>query len=112
MENATQQKPAPDPGQMMNNLCEFICRYLLCTDQQAIVLSIWILHTWVYRSFSVTPYLSIESPAGLSGKTVCLKLLHLLSPPRSWFTTAPEPRLFMKRLLAIKPAANPDQEPV
>lgn len=45
-----------------------------CTD----AVSLWVLHTWVYGQFEVTPYLSITSPMKRSGKSRLLEVLHEL----------------------------------
>ena len=106
-----QEKQLPDAPTMMGRICDLIRQFVACSDDQAVVLSTWVLHTWVYRSFHVTPYLSIQSPTPQCGKTTCLRLLHLLSPPGTWFTSSPAPHLFMRRLLALKPAEVAGQDP-
>lgn len=111
MENSNQpNQPAVAPAhEMLGQIAAFIRNYLVCSDEQAIVLAVWILHTWMYRALPNTPYLSVQSPGPACGKTRCLQLLQLFSPPGSWYTSAPPPHLFMKKLLTAKPAASPDK---
>src|SRR5437899_193764 len=112
MEAATQpQASAKPPAHMLNEVGNFIRQYLVCSDQQAALLAVWVLHTWCYRAFPVTPYLNIQSPGPQSGKTVCLRLLQLLSPPGSWYISSPASTPFMKRLLALKPEQSSAKEP-
>ena len=111
METTTQPQPSgKPPAHMLNEVGNFIRQYLVCSDYQAVILTAWVLHTWCYRAFPVTPYLNLQSPGPQCGKTRCLQLLRLLSPPGSWFTSAPAPNLFIRRLLALKPAEGPGQE--
>ena len=74
MEAATQpQASAKPPAHMLNEVGNFIRQYLVCSDQQAALLAVWVLHAWCYRAFPVTPYLNIQSPGPQSGKTLCLR---------------------------------------
>src|SRR5215471_15508811 len=111
MDSATQVS-TKSANEMLFAVADFLRQYLVCSDHQAVLLTVWVLHTWCYRAFPVTPYLNIQSPGPQSGKTRCLRLLQLLSAPGSWYTSSPAPRLFMKKLLALKPGQTPGQEPV
>src|SRR5215472_19158427 len=111
MDSST-QVPTKPAAEMLHDVSDFIRQYLVCSDHQAVLLTVWVLHTWCYRAFPVTPYLNIQSPGPQSGKTRCLRLLQLLSPPGSWYTSSPAPRLFMKKLLTLKPEQTPGQDPV
>lgn len=95
---------------MLGAVTDFMRQYLICSDYQAVILTLWVLHAWCYRAFAVTPYLNIQSPGPQCGKTRCLQLLQLLCPQGSWLTSAPEPRLFIRKLLALKPAEASNQE--
>lgn len=54
-------------------------RYVALSDQQALVLGLWALHTWIYERLSrTTPYLEITGVSG-SGKTTCMEALSQLS---------------------------------
>ena len=64
---------------MLDDICAFLARYLQCSQHQRTVLSLWILHTHCFAAARTTPYLAIQSARKLSGKTLCLRLLSLLS---------------------------------
>ena len=78
---ATNEKrtPAPLPlDQALNQIDAFIKKHLVCSMHHRTVLALWVVHTYCYQHFPVTPYLEISSPEGQSGKTVCLGLLEVL----------------------------------
>lgn len=76
--------PDPLPSQpvdgsaLLHDITGFIARYLQCSENQRVVLALWVLHTYCYYVAQVTPYLSIQSAGKQSGKTLCLRLLSLL----------------------------------
>ncbi len=73
--------PVPDPPsmvQILEDISALIRQYLFCSEDQLTVLTLWVVHTYGFEYFPVTPYLNIFSPENQSGKTVCMQLLHLL----------------------------------
>jgi hypothetical protein len=80
----TQPAPEPEssepekPPKLLDQISAFLARYLQCSEQQRIVLALWVLHTHCFSSARATPYLAIQSSRKLSGKTLCLRLLSLL----------------------------------
>jgi hypothetical protein len=94
---------------MLGKIAAFIRKYVVVSDEQLFVLTIWILHSWMCRALPNTAYLNIQSPGPGCGKTRLLKLLELFGPPGSWFTAGPAPHLFIKKLLTVKPAETPDK---
>jgi hypothetical protein len=72
-------QPEPPPiSQTLDAVAEFIRKHLVCSDHQRTVLVLWIVHTYCYDYFPVTPYLNIFSPEKQSGKSLCLQLLNIL----------------------------------
>src|SRR5579864_2296934 len=67
-----------DGANLLEQVSQFIGRYLQCSDHQRTVLALWVLHTHCSTAAQVTPYLAIQSAQKQSGKTLCLKLLSLL----------------------------------
>ena len=62
METTTQpQGSGKPPAHMLNEVGNFIRQYLVCSDYQAVILTAWVLHTWCYRAFPVTPYCATYS---------------------------------------------------
>ena len=47
--------------------------------ERVAVAALWILHTYVFDQFAITPRLAILSPVRGCGKTILLTLLELLS---------------------------------
>ena len=70
----------------MNSLSElldatrrFIERYVvLRSAHQAIVLALYVVHTYVAEAADATPYIAVTSPEKRSGKTRLLEVLELL----------------------------------
>jgi putative DNA primase/helicase len=54
-------------------------RYLVLPAHADIALALWVVLTWVFECFDITPYLSITSPTKRCGKTVLMTLLYWLS---------------------------------
>jgi hypothetical protein len=53
--------------------------YMKLEEGLPLVLSLWNLHTHIYKDFRITPYLWIQSPVRGCGKTTLCKVLHDLS---------------------------------
>jgi Protein of unknown function (DUF3631) len=54
-------------------------RYVVLTAHQYVAVSLWIMHTFVYHRFVVTPRLTLTSPVRGCGKTTLLDLIEALS---------------------------------
>src|SRR5947209_8173467 len=85
MPNETLTAPAklsdstPEEGSvLLDEVTEFIGRYLQCSEHQRTVMALWIFHTHCLPAAQVTPYLAIQSSEKESGKTLCLELLSML----------------------------------
>lgn len=91
------ENPAPDA--MLDSIAALIREFLVCDDHQLTVLTLWVLHTWVYQVFPTTPYLHIYSPEPECGKTTCLQLLKILCC-KPWSSSGPDPAALMQRLVA------------
>jgi hypothetical protein len=53
-------------------------RYVDMTPHQFVAVSLWIVHTFVYQRFTVTPRLTLTSPVRGCGKTTLLDLIEAL----------------------------------
>src|SRR5215468_5271395 len=82
--STTKPDPSPpvDGSQLLQQITQFIGRYLDCSEQQRTVLALWVFHTHCFPAAQVTPYLAIRSNHKQSGKTLCLQLL-------SWLCSEP-----------------------
>jgi hypothetical protein len=74
-------EPWPEPVDGDALLDEIRChfrRYVVLPEQADIALALWVLHTWVFQCFDITPYLCISSPTPRCGKTVLMTMLYWL----------------------------------
>jgi len=53
--------------------------YIAVTPEERLVIALWVLHTYVFDRFDVTPRLGLLSPVRGCGKTTLLILLELLA---------------------------------
>ena len=52
---------------------EFLSRYVVFSNEaQAIVVALWVAHTWVIEAFDYTPYLHISPRSSDVGSLACL----------------------------------------
>lgn len=63
---------------LLADIREFIARYMVVSDAQLDVLTIWIIHTYFIDDLQFTPYLHIYSPMPQCGKSTLLEILKLL----------------------------------
>jgi hypothetical protein len=68
----------PPPPEMLSRVVDFIGHHLQCTQEQRIVLALWIIHTHCFTAFFTSPCLDIHSSQKQAGKSICLELLSLL----------------------------------
>jgi hypothetical protein len=64
-----------DPLDVVHHLLQ---RYVKLTAHQFVAVSLWIVHTFVYQRFTVTPRLTLTSPVRGCGKTRLLDLVEAL----------------------------------
>ncbi len=86
------------PLQGFEALESFIRAFLLCDDHQLTILTLWVANTWCFSRFHTIPYLEVRSPESQCGKTLCLRLLDLVSCEPA-FVTAAAPATLFQRLL-------------
>lgn len=67
-----------DLAHLLDEVRDFVRRYVVVTDAQAIVLALWIAHTHAIDAAETTPYLTVTSAEKRSGKTRLLEVLELL----------------------------------
>lgn len=90
------ERPDGDLPALLNDICEFISKYVILTPAQVDTLALWVLHTWTFEAAETTPYISISSPEKQSGKTRLFETLELLVR-EPWLTGATsEAALFRK----------------
>ena len=67
-----------DGAALLDGLGQYLKRHVILPQHAAEALALWILHTWVFDCFDITPYLSITSPTKRCGKTLLMTLLYWL----------------------------------
>jgi hypothetical protein len=63
---------------LLDDVREFIRRFVVLDDHQANAVALWAAHTHCFEAFGCTPYLAVSSPRKRSGKTRLLEVLELL----------------------------------
>ena len=79
--------PAPpvDLARLLAEVRRYIGRYVVLSDHQATVCTVWVAHCHAFAVADATPYLNVTSAVKQCGKT---RLLEVLEPivPSPWFT--------------------------
>jgi len=63
---------------LLDDVHNFVRRFVVLDDSQAVAVTLWAAHTHVFEAFACTPYLAITSSEKRSGKTRLLEVLELL----------------------------------
>jgi hypothetical protein len=69
---------AANLAQLLGGLEGFVRRFVALTDAQAVLIALWIVHTYCIEAAELTPYLNIFSAVKRSGKTLLLDVLRVL----------------------------------
>ena len=57
--------PIINAENQLEQIMDFLQRYLVCSDSQRLVLALWIMHTHCLSASDVSPYLDIRSAQNL-----------------------------------------------
>ena len=71
----TPEDAARITGPLLEACRAWISRYVVVSGEQADIMAAWVMHTYVFDAFEVTPYLFISSPEKGSGKSTLLRIL-------------------------------------
>lgn len=63
---------------LLTEVVAFVRSYVVLTPSQAVILALWVLHTYAIAAADATPYIYISSPEKRSGKTRLLEVLELI----------------------------------
>jgi len=89
-----ESSPAPPDSRSTSDLLEicrtWIRRYIIVSDEQAIILATWTLHTYVFDAADTTPYIHLTAPERACGKSRLMEALEAVAaaPIRSGGMTA------------------------
>lgn len=64
---------------LLARLQVWIKRYVVVTNQQALIMAVWVLHTYVMDAAEYTPYLHITGPEKSVGKSLLLDVLAVVT---------------------------------
>jgi Protein of unknown function (DUF3631) len=81
----------------LEDVFEFIRRYVIVTDHQAVALALWVLHTYAIEVADTTPYLAVTSPEKRSGKSLLMSVLQQLSY-RPWRVIRPSEAVTFRKI--------------
>jgi hypothetical protein len=95
-------------GELLETCRALITRYFVMTEEQAVILATWTLHTYVFEAAEVTPYIHITSPEKECGKSNLMDLLAAVAanPAQSCGTT---PAALVRVVDAMKPTIFIDE---
>jgi putative DNA primase/helicase len=74
-------EPSPDSvagDALLDELRAHLKRHVVLPPYADVALPLWILHSWVFEAFDITPYLAITSPTRRCGKSLLMTLLYWL----------------------------------
>jgi putative DNA primase/helicase len=79
-----------DTAELLEICKQWVRRYVIVSDEQAVILAAWILHTWTFEAAETTPYIHITAPERECGKSRLMETLAALAcgPVRSGGMTA------------------------
>lgn len=63
---------------LLADVMTYVRKYVVVTDEQLMVIGLWIIHTHCFDEFEQTPYLSITSPEPQCGKSRLLEVMELV----------------------------------
>jgi hypothetical protein len=70
---------AGDVARTLAAVCEFIRRFVVMSDEQAVALTLWAFHTHAIEASDYTPYVFVTSAERESGKSLLKEVLELLT---------------------------------
>ncbi len=87
----------PKRAQLIEDLVEFLRRYVVMSPEQLTVVALWIVHSYCVEAFEQTPYLAVTSPEKQCGKSRLLETLQILVR-RPWFTILPSEAVLYRNI--------------
>lgn len=75
----TEENIRTEGAELLDKIAAFIKRFVFVpSDQAALALALYVVHSWAHDAAYATPYLYLHSPEKQSGKTRALEVLSLL----------------------------------
>ena len=77
-------------------------------EHQVVAVTLWVLHTYIFRAFDVTPYLHVSSATKQSGKTRLFEVLvHLVA--KAWMTGGVSAAALFRKIERVMPTLLLDE---
>lgn len=95
-------------SEILNQIASFLKRFVVLTQSQIDVITLWIIHTYLFDEADTTPYLYITSPEKRSGKTRLLEVLELFVN-KPWYTGRVTPAVLSRKIDAECPTLLLDE---
>jgi putative DNA primase/helicase len=99
---------AVDPGKLADEIFVTLSKFVVADPIYLMVVTMWIMLTWLLEKSSVLPRLIITAPDKGCGKTVCLTVVGLLSQ-RSLQSSSISPASFFRLVEAYQPTLLIDE---
>jgi hypothetical protein len=93
---------------LLNDLSEFIRRFVALANAQSDVCALWVAHTHAVDAAETTPYLNISSAEKQCGKTLLLEVLSLLVA-KPWLTGSASRAVLVRKIEAQQPTLLLDE---
>jgi len=71
--NQENKKPAIKLNEVAKKIRFILDKFLVMTDEAKTILTLWIIHTYIFKEFMFTPYIAVISPEEQSGKSQVLE---------------------------------------
>lgn len=98
----------PDRGALIDDVVEFLARYVVMSEDEGLAVALWIIHTHCIEHFEQTPYLAVTSPEKQCGKSRLLETLELLVA-RPWMAITPSEAVVYRNVHATRPTLLLDE---
>jgi Protein of unknown function (DUF3631) len=108
VEMITNEPPAVEPGEILEELVGFVRRFVCMTEHEAVAVALWTFHTHAISAAQATPYIAITSAEKESGKTLLLEVLNLLVA-NPWLTGRATAAVLPRKIDADRPSLLLDE---
>jgi hypothetical protein len=75
----TPEEAAEPTANLLEVCCAWIRRYIIVSEEQALIMAAWILHTHAFDAAETTPYLHITAPERECGKSNLMETLEAIA---------------------------------
>ena len=100
--------PPPQLAELLDNLVQYMGRFLVLSPHQRDAVALWIAHTYIFHNADCTPYLNLFSADKRSGKTLMLEILELLVA-NPWLTGRATVAVLARKIDREKPTLLLDE---